>query len=1489
MEDVYPLTPMQKGMLFHSLLDPESGAYFEQATFEVEGELHLEAFQSSLNQLVQRHAIFRTNFINCWNEDYIQVVFKQRKVSLNYIDFRNCSKNEISDLVTKNIIKDKNRKFNLQKDDLIRMTIIQVGEKNYQFIWSFHHILMDGWCVPIVVSEIFNQYFAHIEGRIAQVSKNSSYRDYIEWLNSKSQEEALTYWKEYLKDYEGQATLPSLKMREIKGEKPSLNNKTFNLGKELTTKLKQLSYKYQVTVNVIMQAAWGILLQKYNANQDVVFGSVVSGRPEELRGIENMVGLFINTIPTRIACQKNDLFSEIVKVQQQAAIKSHDYDYYPLYEIQTHTEQKQHLISNLMVFENYPIDNFVETNATTSSDLLKVKNQSMSEQTSYDFNIIIIPGENIQIHFLYNNDIYQPSDTNRFKCHLLNLLEEISINPDIKVSQLSLLNEEENESIKGFVNPYGSYKVDQTIHNLFEIEANLAKDNTAIVYKDKHVTYGELNSKSNQLARVLIEKGVQINDLVAFISDRSDEMIVILLAILKAGAAFLPVDPSLPTERISYILKDSCTKFLICLKDDCLLDEFKEDIIFINYLDAQSKINSNLSLKNEVTDLMYMIYTSGTTGYPKGVLLEHKTLVNLITHQMKYTNLLFNKTLQFAALSFDVCYQEIFSTLLSGGILYIVDEETKQDIYKLSEFIQENKIQTIFFPTAFFKLIGTDKNYMESIGKSVDYIITAGEQLIISPITFQLINANNIKLYNHYGPSESHVISMLEIDPENFIEIPSIGKPISNNQIYILDKNKLELPIGVTGELYLSGMNLARGYHNRADLNQTSFLNHLYDNNKKMYKTGDLGRWLPDGNIEYLGRSDTQVKIRGYRIEISEIEAQLLKFHSISGAVVMTKDLNQQKELCAYFIADHQVNISDLRDTLSNQLPEYMIPSYFVQLQGMPVTHNGKVDRRKLPEIQGLISEQQQIITPKTELEEQLLSIWQTILNKNISLTDNFFEMGGHSLKATELLLKLRKDVQVEITLKDIFKYPTVAQLTKFIEKIENKQNETIPKVGLSESYPLSSAQKRMYVLSQLEGAELTYNMPGIFQLTGDVNYELLQNAFNQLIYRHDSLRTGFDVINGEPKQFIYTQVKFEIENHNKAQHLNEQIQKLIKPFDLKKAPLLRVHLIHLDDNKCILFIDMHHIISDGVSMDILMNELLKFYNGEKVDELEIQYKDYACWQQSQIINEELQKQREYWLSVYEQPLTNTDLPIDYQRQASQGYEGKTSEITIDDDTIGKLKKLEISTRSTAFMVYLAAYTVLLAKYSGEEDVIVGTPIAGRTQPELQSVIGMFVNTLALRNYPKQEKSFLEYLSDVKENILKAYANQNFPFEELVQELKISRKEERNPLFDSMFSLQNNIDSKIELENLKIEPMEVDIPQPAKFDLTLYINIQPKTVHVSFEYRTSLFKETMIKNVQEDYLKILREVSTNPSVRLQDIHLDENAVNDTFDNIELIF
>jgi amino acid adenylation domain-containing protein/non-ribosomal peptide synthase protein (TIGR01720 family) len=1097
-EDLYILTPMQEGMLFHALYDKDSSTYFEQLSFRVYGDLDVAVVKKSLDELSGRHEVLRTTFIYDGKgiDRPLQLVLKDRQVEFYYENI--CNRGGKNGVVETDAIlesfkqRDRERSFELSKDVLMRVAILQLDSARYELTWSHHHILMDGWCTGILIAEFFEIYNSYLEKGPYQLPPVKPYRTYIQWLEKQDTEVSGRYWSQYLEGYDEPPVIPRMTLQEPGGRSDigyKNQHVSFTLDREKTRRLNSLAARNNVTLNTLIQASWGIILGKYSNKQDVVYGAVVSGRPPVIEGVESMVGLFINAIPIRIRWHEKTGLTGLLRRLQQEAVDSEPYHYYPLAEIQSASVLKQNLLDHIMVFENYPIadqiDGLVQSSEKKRSPLpLEISRVETFEQTNYNFNIIVQPAQQLSVQFRYNGYIYERNLIEKISAHFKQLLLQLIANDQLNIESLTLLSAEEKKRILyDFNNTDAQYPKDRTIHELFAEQAAMTPGNIAIVYENIQLTYNELKQRANQLSYVLKEKGVEPDTMAAIMAERSIEMVVAILGILKAGGAYLPIDPDYPEERINYMLKDSNAMVLVTTPG--LSEKFEKlsiincQVLIVNEKrpyrrrlnnppkEANSINNYQLTIYNlqlEQTNLAYIIYTSGTTGKPKGTPVSHRNVNNYSTWFKREFQIGVDDKFCFAgSFCFDMSVTTLIVPLISGASIFIAREKIERDPRVYTRFLAENRVSIVKLTPIQFRPL-QDFIRDEDLG-SLRFIILGGEAVDVNDIRHHLSIYKHHRIVNEYGPTEATVATVFHVVSGNDFQDPAayepsrsslpIGRPVSNTRIYILDKNTNLLPPGAVGELCIGGESVAPGYLNKPGLTAEKFIRDVIGHsslvissskfspndqcpmtNDRLYRTGDLARWLPDENIEFLGRIDCQVKIRGYRIEPGEIENQLLRNEEINDAVVSArKKEDGEVDLCAYVVTQREFSTAELKEYLASELPAYMIPSYFIRIEKIPLTPNGKVDQKVLQSLDINLYTGTEYAAPGNETEELIAAAWKEVLhNDNIGVLDNYFDVGGHSLNLIRLNGKLNQVFQKDILMVAMFRYPTIRSLARYLD-----------------------------------------------------------------------------------------------------------------------------------------------------------------------------------------------------------------------------------------------------------------------------------------------------------------------------------------------------------------------------------------------------------------------------------------------------------------------
>ncbi|NLG50016.1 MAG: amino acid adenylation domain-containing protein, partial [Chloroflexi bacterium] len=1478
-EAIYPLSPMQEGMLFHSLYAPDSGVYVEQLGCTLLGDLDVPAFERAWQRVVDRHSILRTSFLWKRLDRTLQVVQRQVRLSVAQEDWRGVSPAEQEARLEDFLQADRRRGFDLARPPLIRLTLLRTADEAFRFVWSHHHAIMDGWSLPLLLKEVLACYEAFHQGRDLYLPPPRPYREYIAWLQRQDAAQAEAYWRGALQGI----TAPTPLVVDGAYPRQGYAEEKGHLSAEVTAQLLMLARQRRLTLSTLVQGAWALLLGRYSGEEDVVLGATVSGRPPELPGVETMVGLFINTLPVRVHLPAEQPVGEWLEGLQAQLVEMRQYEHIALSQVQgwSAIPRNQPMFESILVFENYPVDGALREQKGS----LRVADVRSIEQTNYPLTVVSGPGEELPLTISYDRSRFDAGTVRRMLGHLTTLLEGIAAQPGQRLSALPLLTEVERQHILVDWNATAmDYPQDSCAHALFEAQADQRPEAVALVFEQEQMTYGELERRANQLAHRLQSLGVGPEVLVGICVERSLEMIVSMLGVLKAGGAYLPLDPDYPPERLAYMLQDAQASVL--LTQERLLARLPASGARMICLDrdwasiaqeSAARPSSAVSSDN----LAYVIYTSGSTGRPKGTLLRHRGLANLYA---SYTQVFRVKpgerVLQFASSSFDASVWDVYMVLFTGATLHLIRRETTMSMPDLHRLMQEQEINHVCLPPAVLRLLPADGL------PALRTLISAGEACTPDIVARWAIGR---RFFNGYGPTENTVASTWgEVTAESGTATVPIGRPIPNAQCYVLDRFLNPVPVGVPGELHVGGPGLARGYLNRPDLTAERFIAHPFvaDPQARLYKTGDLVRYRPDGNMEFVGRVDHQVKMRGFRVELGEIEAVLEEHPSVQMAAVLAReDARGDRQLVAYIAPAEGAacDVADLRNLVRDRLPDYMAPAVYMPLEKMPLTPSGKIDRQALPAPDGAQLEAgRPYVAPSSPLEELVAGVWEQVLGvQRVSADDSFFALGGHSLLATQVISRLRNTLGVEVPLRDLFEAPTLAALAERIGaalQADAGQVPAIVPVSREGELPLSFAQQRLWFLDQLSPGNLFYNIPVAVRLTGDLDVAALEKSLNAIIQRHEALRTLFIAEGGKPQQVIQAGVTLSLGvqdlSHLPAAEREAEVERLARaeagqPFDLARGPLLRARLFKLAAQEHVIVVTMHHIISDGWSLGVLVRELAALYGAIRagrpspLPELPIQYADYAAWQRGWLQGDVLEAQLDYWRKQLAGAPPLLELPTDHPRPAMQTYHGATESFAFPAELLERLRALSRAEGTTLFMTLLAAFQTLLYRYSGQEDICVGTPIANRNRADIEGLIGFFVNTLVMRGDLSGQPGFRDLLKRVRETALGAYAHQDVPFEMLVEQLQPQRNMSHTPLFQVAFSLQNTPAVQRELPGLTLKAMSLE-SGTAKFDLTLVMAETDEGLAGSVEYNTDLFEAETIRRMVGHLQTLLEGIVAAP-------------------------
>lgn len=1368
--------------------------------------------------------------------------------------------------------------FNIENNLLFKFTFFKLPNKNGGFFLSAHHIIGDSWSLGLVVKQIMLCY-SDIKNNTYTAKEYPSYTSYIkdekDYLESDKFKKDKEYWNDIFKTVPEVATIPSFQ----KQNNASCNGDRldFSIDSKLVEDINNFCKDKKVSLYNFFMSLYSLYLGRVSGLDDFVIGTPVLNRTNFEQ--KNTMGMFISTAPLRIELNHSLSFTDFVKDISARTISLFRHQKYPYQYILEDLRTKDSSIPNLYnVVLSYQITKTFDEESKVKYTAEWLSNGCCAD----DLQIHLLDlNDDGKIHILYDykTDKYSKQDIADLHSRILTMLNQVMSKNDVCLKDIEIVTPEEKHKILyDFNNTKVDYPKDKTIVDLFEEQVKKTPDNIAVVFEDQKLTYKELNEKANQLARYLIENNVKIGDIVGVYQKKGINLLISIIGILKAGAVYMPMHTSYPIDRLEYMLTNSNSTFVISSTNfinNINLDIFKINIDTINVSHYSSE---NIKINGFFSDaLCYVIYTSGSTGEPKGVKITHQNLINFVNAFNKYFNGISSSDNFFSStnISFDVSIWEIFMPILNGATLVFNTEEIISDISMYCNNIIKYKITALYIPPNILE----DVNYILSQEKKV-YInkLLVGVEAIKKKTLNKYYNLNNnMIIVNGYGPTETTICATAFVYTKDFSNensFVSIGHPLLNNSIYILNQYNNICPVNVVGELCISGYGVGDGYINNNIETDLKFIKNPF-RAEIMYRTGDLAVWNTDGTISFIGRKDSQVKISGYRIELGEINTCISDYDSSIASFTTIYVSGNIKHLISYLVSKNKINIDNLSSYLSNRLPFYMVPRFFIQIDAFPLTPNGKINVRKLPTPNTDFSN---YVAPKSNFERLICNLIAKTLDINediIGLNDNLFDLGFDSLSIITFSTLLLKNSDVKITPNDIFNHPIVKDLISFllISKENRVAKVNIPKQTSKSFYPLSSAQRRIYYASSLDNNSTLYNISGGIVVDKNLNIKKLENCFNILIQRHEALRTHFEAKNDDIVQIVEKQINFELESEDSnTSDLNSIFTDFIKPFDLSIAPLFRAKIVNLNNNKTFMLIDMHHIISDGTSLNILIQELCALYNNETLSDKNIDYTDFCIWEQEQFKTDEFKAKKEFWINKFKDEVPLLNMPTTYPRPSIQNFEGANYNEILSKETVENIQATAKKLNITPYMLMLSCYYILLYKYTSQNDIVVGSPIIGREFPEITNVLGMFVNTLALRNTVDSSLSFEDFTKIVKANCLDSFKNQSYPFDMLVKDLSIQRDPSRNPLFDTIFSFQSE---GYPLINFEGASGEYFIPNNniSKFDISLDITPLNDTFSMRFEYCTKLFDEAFIKKFALHYINILNSVLTNEEIRISDINI----------------
>jgi amino acid adenylation domain-containing protein len=1512
---VFPTSLAQQRLWFLNQLEPDSAAYNIVFAVRISGDLHVRALEQSLQTLVSRHEILRTTFSAVEGRP-VQVVAPRVELTLPVIDLRGWPEGEREDRARALARDDSQRLFDLVQGPLLRTTLVRLTESEHVLLLSMHHIVSDGWSMNVFVSETAALYESFRRDEPSPLSELPlQYADYAiwqrEWLESAAAESQLSYWRQQFSTAPAVLDLPFDRPRTTLQSAEGRKHSIF-IAPELTGGLKTLSRQEGTTLFMTLLAAFQALLYRYTNQEDVTVGSTVAGR--DRREIEGLIGCFLNTLVLRTDLSGEPTFRELLGRVREVALAAYANQDVPVEMLLEELQPERHLSHNplfqvMFILQNTPL---------AELQLADVRLNLLPNEYStpkFDLTLDLTESSEGLAGFIeYRSELFTPETIGRFSAHFQTMLAAIVESPDMRVMRLPLLTTvEEEQLLVEFSQSDHAGSSGLCLHQLFEQQAKRTPSAMAVVGAGEELTYAELATRSQTLAKFLQAKGLQNEQLIGICLERTPQVLVAMLGILAAGGTYVPLDPRYPSERISWILKDARASWL--LTEESLLDAMQA-------IESECKVLSLDSAWNEIAreaatfngpeaqvdpaNIAYVIYTSGSTGTPKGVAVQHQSIVSYVetaTELFEITSR--DRVLQFASISFDTSAEEIYPALASGATLVLRNDDMLSSAAAFMRQCEEWSITVLDLPTGYWHGLAGAADL--KIPESLRLVILGGEKALRERVSqWQRKAGARVRLVNTYGPTEATIVATsYEVNdlPATALEVP-IGRAVRNAETYVLDARLQPVPIGVAGELHIAGRGLARGYLNGPELTAQKFIPHPFSSEAgaRFYKTGDRARYISGGQLEFLGRVDHQIKLRGFRIEPGEIEAALCEHVAVDDAVVLLREAADEKRLVTY-VQTRGATVSQLRTLLQQKLPDYMIPSSFVLLDELPRTPSGKVDRAALPEPEEFQSDS--FVAPRNPSEELVAEIWRQVLNvPQVGAADNFFHLGGHSLLATQVTARLRDELRIEIPLRAFFETPTVAGIAAQIDARRRGgqaiEFPPIERVRRDQSLPLSFSQERLWFISQLDPDNTAYHVPRAIRINGDLNVDLVRATFTEIIRRHEILRTSFPTVDGGPVQVIHPPHLIDLPLSDLRllpQAVREaEVQRFIQregnlPFDFTQEPLIRVSLLQIDDLEHVLVLAEHHLVHDGWTQGVLMRDFVAIYSAFRLDQpspltdLEIQYADFAHWQRRWLQGSVLEEQLDYWKKQLAGAPAFLELPGVNPRPPVQSFHGAEFNLELDAATSDALRDFSSSHGVTLFMTMLAAFDLLLMRYSGATDVVVGSGIANRRWQAFENLLGMIINTVVLRVDLSGNPTFIELLQRVRDVTLDAYSHQDLPFEKLVEELQPERTLSYTPIFQVMFSFLDTPMAAIQLPGLEIEAIGAH-NQTAKFDLNVVvitpseqtaglrgIDRQRSEITVAFEYSTDIFDEPAIEQLATHYRRLLHAVVANPERRLLELPL----------------
>ncbi|HEX6371582.1 MAG TPA: amino acid adenylation domain-containing protein [Longimicrobium sp.] len=1471
-EDIYPLSPLQQGMLFHALYSPETGAYSEQLPLLVEGGLDVDAHARAVQRTVDRHPALRTGLL--WENvpQPLQVVRREAPVEVSRLDWSGKADEEWRAELASFLAADRRRGFDLTRAPLLRSAYMRLDGDRHLFVLTFHHAILDGWSAPLLFADVDAFYRAEREGRALDLPPAPRYRDYVAWLQKQDPAADEAFWRAALDGFATPTPLPLDRGGAVVAEEHAIARRRLPAAE--VRRLAAFARENAVTPNTVVQGAWALTLARWSGERDVVFGTVVAGRPAELPRVEQIIGLFINTVPFRVRVPESGTVGAWLAGIQRTQGEIRQHEHVSLVDVQgwSAVPRDRPLFEAAYVFENAPID------AGDEDDPVHLVAGEVAERVNYALTMVVVPGDEMELRLNYDARRFTPEAAGRILDTMQAALDALARSGAAPLARVDVLTDPERGALAALGRGEAVDAL-STFGRLFQAQAARTPDAPALEFEGRTVSYAELEARSNRLARRLRARGAGAGRLVAVSLERSLQLPIAFLAVMKSGAAFLPVDPRDPAQRRRRVLADSGA---VVLLGERRLAEGADDVVpLMDVVEEEAAASDDPAGAPDVEvspeDAAYVLYTSGSTGIPKGVVVPHRGIATAVGAGARRLAP-GARVLQSTPFTFDLFVMELGASLLHGGCLVGAKRERMAPGADMAGLLRSERIDALVtVPTMLAATPETDLPALRTV-------FVGGEAL---PQAVARRWGAGRELVNVYGPTETTIFCTLTPPLAGDGEVP-IGGPAPGVGAWVTDPALRLVPPGAVGELFIGGVGVGIGYLARPGLTAERFLPDPFAGvpGARMYRTGDRVRWRADGQLDFLGRADFQVKVRGFRIEPGEVEAALAALPEVgAAAVVAREDTPGDTRLVAYVTPSggERPVPGLLRQALAATLPAHMVPTEWVVLETLPLNPHGKVDRRALPAPGP--SGAAHRTPPRTPAEELVADVWERVLGERPGVHDNFFDMGGHSLRATQVVSRIREAFGAELPLRVIFEAPTVAGLAARAVAARAGGVEAAPPLvpqPRDGDVPLSFAQQRFWFVERMGQASNAYIMPQALRLRGALDADALRRALDALVQRHESLRTVFPLRDGGPVQHILPELRIPLPLHDLSalpqperegetrRFMRAEMETL---FDLERGPVMRARLLRLGADDHVLLLSMHHIVGDAWSLDLLFDELEALYTAQRdgtpaaLAPLPVQYADYALWQRARLQGPALEGQMAYW----RERLTGAPtlaLPTDRPHPPVQSFRGATVLFDWGAELSAALGAMARKHGATTFMALLAGFHVLLHRWSGTDDIVVGSPIAGRTPRETEGLIGIFLNTLALRTDVSGDPTFAELLGRVRETSLDAFAHQEVPFERLVDELKVERSLARHPLFQVVFTMVSGApDAHGTFAGLAVEAAELE-DAPAKVDLSLIVGETEGRLAGALTYASDLWDAETMRRMAEHLRSLLAAAAADPATRI---------------------